>query len=334
MSSSIARKPRENKPTNFKWGPEEVALAYYCFKTGLDVFTKEAVATKLGVSLGSLNAKIQDLSKLELYGLSTPMSRHTIQCFSESRMLTSDECRNRLDDFLQKPMQLRIQKSISLPLANTSSFVETFLAEGYIEFNGKYLNADNLIILKKESDLDAIPYGIMGCYFIFSNIPKERIPVFSKDGFKCYDQSLIKKDGIDFRCLYNGKGEIHQRIKHHLFCSQTYLKASQNEASRISDTGGISLEAISHEQYEKLKSAGKIPKNPNIKKSKFIQQESIFKGFPNGYFLNGINIEEEHWKNYQFAILPIQTDSELGKILIEESFAHINGRPPLCRRHG
>ena len=124
----------------------------------------------------------------------------------------------------------------------------------------------------------------------------------------------------------------------HLFNSHTLLKIKQvnSKNKSLSGTGAMSLESISAKEAEALSVSHRFyPDKQKLKPvKKSLHPGSHRKLGEEGYFINGIDITEEQWVKYKFAICVIETDTELGKILIEEAFAKQNGRPPLCRRHG
>ena len=220
----------------------------------------------------------------------------------------------------------------------TDEQIKLFLDRHDLSIGGKYFNASNLRVVARREDLNAIGSGQVGCYFIFSTMKENEIPCISVDGYKGYQKSMqIGEDS--FRCLYNGKGlKIKERLFQHIFNNHTLekIKSSKNKNSTISGTGALSLDTITQEEALRLEEAKMYyPAKHKLKPiKKGLHPDSHLKLEDKCYFLNGIDIEEQRWKKYKFAICVIKTDSEFGKILIEEAFAVQNGRPPLCRRHG
>ena len=152
-------------------------------------------------------------------------------------------------------------------------------------------------------------------------------------------QKFIEKDGNIFRCLYNGKGnKIKERLYQHIFNNHTINKIESeiHKNSVISGTGAMSLNAISQSKLNEMENKKQYdPKKHKLKPlPKSLHSDSNIKYEGKSFLLNGIDITEAPWSNYLFAVCVVKTESEFGKILIEEAFSRINGRPPLCRRHG
>jgi hypothetical protein len=220
----------------------------------------------------------------------------------------------------------------------TQYLIDRFLEDKDLSIGGRIFNQENLKVLKSKSDLASIGSCQQGCYFIFSTLEEFEIPSISVDGYQAYSK-YIEKDGEKFRCLYNGKGQhIKERLQLHLFNSHTLTKvlSENHKAKTISGTGALSLETISAQQAKKLEELGKyFPSKHKLKPvQKALHVDSHLKLEDQQFFLNGIDITEEQWAKYKFAVVVIKTNSEFGKILIEEAFATKNKRPPLCRRHG
>lgn len=225
--------------------------------------------------------------------------------------------------------------SVSIP---TSKIIDDFLQTNDMAIGGSVINSNSLTIIRNPEDLGWIPNGQEGCYFIFCTLPETHIPCFSESGYLGYKREIIK-DGKAFRCLYNGKGEkTKERLMNHIFSKATISKASAPGAGhvRISDTGAMSLEAIDEDQVKHLQLYNQFdPGRLRLKKvSKAVQLCSHVRYSGKVYLLNGIDIREPQWAEATWAVCVVRTDSEFGKILIEEAFARENGRPPLCRRHG
>jgi hypothetical protein len=221
---------------------------------------------------------------------------------------------------------------------STSSLVDEFLSMYDMTVGGGIINSSSLHLIRTPEDLDSIPNGQEGCYFIFSTLSEAQIPCFSEDNYKCHQRS-IEKDCLTFRCLYNGKGKkTKERLMSHLFNKCTLKKAvgCADAEIRISDTGAMSLDVMDEAQARILEARRLFDSNKcKLKKVlKTIQPCSHLRHEGKLYFLNGIDIRESQWNKVTWAICTIRTDSEFGKILIEEAFARKNGRPPLCRRHG
>ncbi len=223
-----------------------------------------------------------------------------------------------------------------IPLVSTKEVLQTIWDKVDLTIGGKLLGKNNFTLLQKKSDLNFIESSMEGCYFIFSNLPKDKVPAMSFDGYQCYDKELIIGDEV-FHCIYNGKGnKVKERLKVHLFNSHTLKKVDEGRAKTISGTGAMSLVSLPKEEFDRLEREKKYdPVKHKLKPvSKSIQNVSLDKRLNDLYFLNGIDISEAPWVNYKFGIIVLQSDSEFGKILIEEAFCAFNGRPPLCRRHG
>ncbi len=230
------------------------------------------------------------------------------------------------------------------PVASSSVFLSTapavdkFLSEFDLTIGGDLIGPASLKILRTPDDLDVIPNQQMGCYFIFSTLTEEQVPNLSADDYRCFERS-IEKDGLTFRCLYNGKGaNTRERLMVHLFNKSTRAKALNSADGRIkiSSTGAMSLDVIDREDIRTLETRSQLGRSKHLLKKvkKSLQVPSNVQHDPEGYFVNGIDIREEKWSGVSWAVCTIVTDSEFGKILIEEAFARKNGRPPLCRRHG
>jgi hypothetical protein len=354
------RKKRENAPTNYKWDDLGSLLAFLCYKSGFTQYDLIKVAEKLEVSLSSLRARMNEYQIIENYGKTEKVTKLSVSIYEANNFRSSDECERKLELFLgEAPFyeMEHIEELTGLPestfankglieelsiehplikLVKTDDVISQFLASGQVEFNGPYINSNNLILLEGVRSLDFLEAGMEGCYFIFSTIPEELIPVLSKDGLKCYRQYL-EKDGIKYRCLYNGKGNnIRERLKLHLYNPFTLEKIKNNPGKTISGTGAMSLSSHPAEVFTELEKKGQFnPAKHKLKPvEKSIQECSIEKRQGHQYFLNGIDIHESPWNSYKFAMLIVRSDSEFGKILIEEAFCLKNGRPPLCKRHG
>ncbi|MBN8542374.1 MAG: hypothetical protein J0L82_18430 [Deltaproteobacteria bacterium] len=225
--------------------------------------------------------------------------------------------------------------SIFLP---TAEAVDKFLSEFDLTIGGNVIGPNSLTIVKKPEDLESIPSQQMGCYFIFSTLTEQQIPNLSADDYACHKR-WIDKDGLRFRCLYNGKGaQTRERLAVHLFNNSTREKVLNSEGGevKVSGTGAMSLDVISEADVRILVERNQLDRNKHwLKKiEKSIRRYSHVRHHPDGYFLNGIDIREDKWSKVTWAVCTVETDSEFGKILIEEAFARKNGRPPLCRRHG
>ncbi len=220
----------------------------------------------------------------------------------------------------------------------TENQIHQFLKTNDLSIGGALFNKDNLKVLNHRDDLKGIGSAQPGCYFIFSTIPETEIPTISVDGYKGY-QPFIEKEGEVYRCLYNGKGQkLKERLQQHLFNSHTLEKVLSKDFknNKLSGTGAMSLDSISLEEALEFEKNGLfIPSKQKLKPvQKALHPDSHLKLEGQQFFLNGIDITEEKWSKYKFAVCVVKTDSEFGKILIEEGFAVQNGRPPLCRRHG
>ncbi len=227
-------------------------------------------------------------------------------------------------------------RAIEIPCVKTNDILQVIWERVDLRIGGSLIGESNLKLLKRKSDLEYIESGMEGCYFIFSNIPKDKVPVLSSDGYRCFDKELKVGDEI-FHCLYNGKGKkVKERLKVHLFNSHTLKKVDEGKAKTISGTGAISLVSLPKEEFQRLEREGKyVPSKHKLKPvAKSIQKESLDKREGDAFFLNGIDISEEMWSKYKFGVIVLKSDNEFGKILIEEAFCAFNGRPPLCRRHG
>lgn len=262
------------------------------------------------------------------------------------KLLSELEGKNIIDLPPQKEITTEVKRvnreddpSIHIP---TAYEIESFLEDEKLKVGGRYINADSLMILSDKSDLKPIGGNQEGCYFIFSTLPEEEIPTFSKDGYRGY-KATLEKDGYIFRCLYNGKGgHLRERLQEHLFNTKTLKKilSPDYKNNNISGTGAMSLEAMSEAQAKSLELNNKFdPAKHKLKTiSKAFKKETHQSAHQNyegkDFLINGIDITEEQWSDVKFAVIVVKTDSEFGKILIEEAFAAENGRPPLCRRHG
>lgn len=206
---------------------------------------------------------------------------------------------------------------------------EFFKKNGSLAVGSKLINVDNLKILRKKQDLQSLP-NEYGCYFIFSTLSPEKVPCFNDDGYKCFENELSHIDGV-FRCIYGGKGgKIRGRVSKHLFSNHTLLKIKNGVNEKVSSTGSLSLAYVTSKEVSDFK----IEKN-NLKPfGKSVKKISKVQDANGVYFLNGINVEEESWSGVLFGVIAITTDSELGKILIEQAFVQENGMPPLCKRFG
>ena len=207
-----------------------------------------------------------------------------------------------------------------------------------MRIGGDVIGSASLVKITVPEDLAWLANKLEGCYFIFTSMLEKTIPCLSSDGYKCF-QNSIEKDGVAYRCLYNGKGKgIRERLTTHLFNESTLNKAlsCENAKINISDTGALSLDTMDESQAQLLKKRGQYDSNKcrlkRVRKS--IQAGSHLQHDEKLYFLNGIDIREPHWHDVSWAVCVVQTDSEFGKILVEEAFSRKNGRPPLCRRHG
>jgi hypothetical protein len=357
------RKIRENKPNNYRWDRNSLILAFYIFRSGISTLVKGRVSEKMGIGPDALNARINEYQILETRGKTDKVATKTERVYFEFKNKSSEECVNKIGVFLgdeylgsddtldennfieevtinenkAKPtVESIFQNSDLIGLVPTIGIIDKIISDGFLTYSGKYINEKNLVHLKSEIDLNFIDTAMMGCYFIFSNIPKENVPLFSKDGYLCYDKTIIK-DGIEYRCLYNGKSEkVKERLKVHLFNSHTLEKINSGLAKTISGTGAMSLVSLSQNDLNVLeKSKHYMPSKHKLKPvEKSLQPDSLDKREGHAYFLNGIDITEKDWQIYNFAVLVLKSDSEFGKILIEEAFCKLNGRPPLCRRHG
>lgn len=344
------RKIRVNSPNNFKWDEDCTLLAFFCHKARVNQVVMLRVADKIGVSKESLKTRIGEFRTYQKHGKTDKVTALTVKINLENDFRTADECERKINLFLGENIEEDEMEAIhgpveiselskptsSIQLVETNKLIESFLSSKVVDFNGPFLNSDNLVVLRNIESLDFIETGMIGCYFIFSDMPVEMIPVLGQDGLKCYE-NYIEKDGTKFRCLYNGKGNsVKERLKLHLFNPFTLEKINKGLAKTISGTGAMSLESYPEEVFKELQKAGKYdPSKHKLKPvEKSIQDTSLDKREGHLYFMNGIDIVEEKWKQYQFAVIVLKSDSEFGKILIEESFSVKNGRPPLCKRHG
>lgn len=222
-----------------------------------------------------------------------------------------------------------------IQLVETKSLIAKIIESGVVNYGGPYFNSENIRVLNSVEDLNFIPMTLNGCYFIFSTIPVEKLPIMSVKGSETYQKNCIEKDGQVFRCLYNGKGDVKGRLKLHLFNPFTPSKIEGTDQT-ISGTGAMSLNSLPQSKFDELEAKKQYyPEKHKLKPvRKSIQPESHDQREGHAYFLNGIDITEEPWNQYKFAIVVLDSDSEFGKILVEEAFCEINGRPPLCKRHG
>jgi hypothetical protein len=354
-SDGTPRKLRENEESNFKWTEEFSTIAFYCFKAKPNTNTKIKISEKLGTTLSKLNSRINEFQTYQKSGEGEDGPKMTVLVFAKNKHRTAEDCERKLDKHLGLDIGFSedndcdnivpsvtfsleeiVKDSSLVQLIKTKDIIDQIISTGVVDFNGKFINATNLVLLQNVKSLEFIESSMEGCYFIFSDLPKEKIPVLSKDGFKCHELS-IEKDGTHFRCLYNGKGNsVKERLKVHLFNSHTLEKIKQGKAKTISGTGAMSLVSLPKDAFDVLEREGKyIPSKHNLKPvEKSIQDCAIDKREGHQFFLNGIDIKEDPWSGYKFAVIVLKSDSEFGKILIEEAFCEKNGRPPLCRRHG
>ncbi|MCO4793893.1 MAG: hypothetical protein KC493_09280 [Bacteriovoracaceae bacterium] len=290
----------------------------------------------------------------ELFGLELPLRALSFEAKKQKRSYSLHQENTQVEEYdyfndelvtLEDETSSKVvNKSKQVVNDNFSIFVPTndeiikFRNLYNLSIGGELFNSSSLRALRSKSDLDSIGSGQQGCYFIFSNIPENEIPTFSDDGYKAY-KPCIHLDGVEYRCLYNGKGQkVKERLYQHLFNAHTLdkIKSKDFKNKTLSGTGALSLTAITKELAIELEKRGIY--NPSKQRLKPVDKR-IRPGSPDSFkdkfvFLNGIDITESPWINYSFAVVVIKTDSEFGKILIEEAFASQNGRPPLCGRHG
>ena len=350
------RKKRANDPNNHKWTEEEAIIAFFCYKAQINPELKMKLAKKIDVNLNSFNTRINEF-QIFSKGETKRVTEMTKNIFKEYNDRRKDECDRKillyLGEAFSEPSTIEtvtnftktaklisfnelVKNSPQIKLIETKEIIRKILSSGIVDLNGSFLNQDTLVILKEEKDLDFIESGMEGCYFIFSNLPKESVPVLSINGYECYEKT-IQKEGLEFGCLYNGKGKsVKERLKVHLFNSNTLEKVKKGNAKTISGTGAMSLISLAQEDFDQLEKEKKYdPSKHKLKPvEKSIQPETIDKREGHAFFLNGIDITESQWKDHKFAVIVLKSDSEFGKILIEEAFCEKNGRPPLCRRHG
>lgn len=185
-----------------------------------------------------------------------------------------------------------------------------------------------------------------GCYFIFSTISKEKTPTFSD--YQLFDKSAIECNDITYHCLYNGvrgadkSGSISTRLKQHLFSTQTpsQLRVKPTRKHKGADvprtlaaTGAMSLEWLSLADIAKLREELQGC-HPASNEGNLISCSRIKEGLPadvdaeNARLLNGINILDDKWSSYNFAIIVIEAKEPNLRHLIEVGFRLRYGTPP------
>lgn len=342
------RKKRVNRPTNFKWDEVHSTLAFCCYKAEANEEVLKQIAEKLGITLEAVRTRVREFITFAHRGRVEKVTELTETVFLKNNYRTQDECERKIEQFLENELDQNeeeteeelnelISTSTLIPVVETKAAITQIINNGVVDLGGKYLNSENLVVLQNSKSLNFIESASEGCYFIFSTLPLEKIPVMSLDGDKNYTNNYLIKDGVKYHCLYNGKANsVKERLKVHLFNSHTLEKVASGKADTISGTGAMSLVSVSEEEVTKLQSEKKYdPFKHKLKPvRKSIQPCSLDQREGHKYFLNGIDITEAPWNQYQFAVIVLRSDSEFGKMLIEEAFCVKNGRPPLCKRHG
>lgn len=194
---------------------------------------------------------------------------------------------------------------------------------------------------------DVVRYNkTAGCYFIFSTLPKTRVPTFSDYGL--FDDYPITKGQQAFRCLYNGihGSSVGARLRQHLFSTQTpaelrkrpsKLLKGVDKARTLAATGALSLERVTPEEIELLRRD--LPGCYDQRaEGNLIHCRQIKSGSPAHYLgiearlLNGINITEAQWYDDDFAVIVIPVLDHSMRSLLEDGFRRRFGWPPLCKR--
>lgn len=212
-----------------------------------------------------------------------------------------------------------------------------------------FFNYNRLWPVSSSSDL-GIYRKKSGCYFIFSTIPKALVPTFSD--YQLFDMSKIECGGATYHCLYNGvrgadkSGDISTRLKQHLFSTQTpsqlRLKPTRkhngkNVARTLAATGAMSLEWLSLDAIAQIREE-LVDCHPDTNHVNLISCSRIKEGLPadvdadKARLLNGINILEDKWSSYKFAVIIIEVEEPNLRHLLEVGFRLRYGTPPLCKR--
>lgn len=216
---------------------------------------------------------------------------------------------------------------------------------------GNIISASTLYKISVSEDLNPLGRDY-GCYLIFSNLPKTLVPPIGgnrrhvnsskgDDRFGCFDK-IILKDGLEFRCLYNGKGISSERLKQHLFSQKSLEFCLEGNFSKFPKMkpSALHLEVMTKNQRDAL--IAKFPKIAETELAKLTKVSAAMKAIradwnPEGdaeLFMNGINIQDKKWREFQWAVCVVKTDPDLGGPFIETAFALKNGRPPLYSRQG
>ncbi len=246
------------------------------------------------------------------------------------------------------PANIAVESVGSLIQSTTidlSNFFATILHDRNfdLKLGGKLINCATLRLLKSPEELKVLR-SKPGCYFIFSDLPKNRVPAFSEDGHASF-YSPIFKDGKAFHLLYNGKSDdLGHRLKTHLFNSHTKEKVlhgikTGNKPKRLSGSGAMSLEFLTNSEVKFFESNGAFDqKEMRLKpfQKSISHQDNKDTDLPSdgAYFLNGIDLREPQWKGVTFGVVVLETDHPIGPVFLEEAFVTKNFRPPLCRRFG
>ncbi|MBC6992221.1 hypothetical protein [Hymenobacter sp. BT491] len=205
-----------------------------------------------------------------------------------------------------------------------------------------FFQATRLHIVRDPDDV-ARYHKKAGCYFVFSTLPKTRVPTFSDYGL--FDNYPITKGPQVFRCLYNGihGSSVGARLKQHLFSTQTpdQLRIAPlrrgGKARTLAATGALSLERITPAEIKELRQEFPGCHSPTAE-GNLIHCRQLKTGSPAHYLgidarlLNGINITESQWHNDAFAVIVIPVVDHSLRPLLEDGFRRRFGWPPLCKR--
>ena len=207
-----------------------------------------------------------------------------------------------------------------------------------------FFQAARLQVVRYPSDV--AHYKTAGCYFVFSTLPKTRVPTFND--YELFDDQPIKKGRQVFHCLYNGiyGTGVGARLKRHLFSTQTptqlrersgNLLKSVDMSLTLAASGALSLERITPAEIEVLRR--EFPGcHKQSAEGNLIHCEKIKPGSPAHYLgvdarlLNGINITEPQWRDDAFAVIVIPVFDHKLRQLLENGFRVRFGWPPLCKR--
>jgi len=193
-----------------------------------------------------------------------------------------------------------------------------------VKIPNRKLNKVPFSVIKKISDLDKIPQG-GGCYWIWTNEPV----------LHTFHPNKIPKRIDNGEIIYNGiaKRNVRGRIQHHLFGEpdagwsgislDLYLKNTKSHRKKYLGITG----KVPYYNGEKIRTKELLNKlNFSDPEKKYIEDNDL----GNYFFRNGININDNKHKDFDFKVYYVTGLKTVYAVFIETEWRERYNTPKLC----